>query len=117
MATAGFAPASSRITVERSQGIRRFDVRPSAVAEQSANLDQAAVPVRGRNPALREIMDTTQRMPRPFLTEAGLIALHAMMNDGRLVDPVKYAHVRQEVGIGPTSLDSASRTGLGQSPR
>ena len=44
-------------------------------------------------------LDTTQRLPRLFFTEAGLIELRAMMMDRRLADPKKFAHVRQELGI------------------
>jgi hypothetical protein len=67
----------------------------------------------------RELMrlDTTQRMPRLFFTDAGLIALRAMMSNGRLADPVKFAHVRQELGVGPTSLESTLGTESGQPPR
>jgi len=46
-------------------------------------------------------LDTSQRLPRLFFTEAGLVELRAMMSDRRLADPVKFAHVRQELGIGP----------------
>jgi hypothetical protein len=45
--------------------------------------------------------------PRPALATAalhqgGLAALRAMMRDRRLADPMKFAHVRQELGIDPT---------------
>src|SRR5271166_5112155 len=46
-------------------------------------------------------LDTGQRLPRLFFTEAGLTALRAMMADRRLADPAKFAHVRQELGIDP----------------
>jgi hypothetical protein len=37
------------------------------------------------------------------------MALRTMMADRRLADPVKFAHVRQELGIEPTSAgDEAS---------
>jgi hypothetical protein len=39
--------------------------------------------------------------PRLFFTEAGLLALRAMMADRRLANPVTFAHVRQELGIDP----------------
>jgi hypothetical protein len=39
--------------------------------------------------------------PRLFFTDAGLTSLRAMMTNGRLADPVKFAHVRQELGIEP----------------
>jgi len=44
-------------------------------------------------------LDTCPRLPRLFFTDTGLSALRAMMADGRLADPVKFAHVRQELGI------------------
>ena len=37
--------------------------------------------------------------PRLFFTEAGLLALRAMMADGRFANPKTFAHVRQELGI------------------
>jgi hypothetical protein len=44
-------------------------------------------------------LDTTSRLPRLFFTEPGLMMLRAMMANGRLADPVKFAHVLQELGI------------------
>jgi hypothetical protein len=46
-------------------------------------------------------LDTTGHWPRLFFTATGLTALRMMMRDRRLVDPVKFAHVRQELGIDP----------------
>ncbi len=46
-------------------------------------------------------LDTSQRLPRLFFTEAGLVELSAMMTDRRLADPKKFAHIRQELGIDP----------------
>ena len=46
-------------------------------------------------------LDTSQRLPHLFFTDAGLIELRAMMTDRRLADPVQFAHVRQELGIDP----------------
>jgi len=46
-------------------------------------------------------LDTSQRLPRLFFTEARLAELRAMMADGRLADPKKFAHVRRELGIDP----------------
>ena len=48
-------------------------------------------------------LDTSPRLPRLFFTETGLTALRAMMANGRLADPVKFAHVRRELGIDPIS--------------
>ena len=47
-------------------------------------------------------LDTGSRPPRLFFTDAGLVELRAMMADRRLADPVKFAHIRQELGIDPT---------------
>ena len=52
-------------------------------------------------------LDNERHFPRLFFTEAGLTALRAMMTDRRLVDPKKFAHVRQELGIDPRSEDEA----------
>lgn len=46
-------------------------------------------------------LDTEHRLPRLFFTEAGFAALRTMMANGRLADPRKFAHVRQELGIDP----------------
>ena len=44
-------------------------------------------------------LDISQRLPRLFFTAAGLVELRAMMVNRRFADPVKFAHVRQELGI------------------
>jgi len=54
-------------------------------------------------------LEPTPWPPRLFFTEAGLLALRAMMSDGRLAHPKTFAHVRRELGIDP---DPAS----GQAP-
>ena len=46
-------------------------------------------------------LDPGQRPPRLFFTEPGLSALREMMTNCRLADPVKFAHVRRELGINP----------------
>ncbi len=46
-------------------------------------------------------LDISQRLPRVFFTTQGLAELKAMMADGRLADPVKFAHIRAELGIDP----------------
>jgi hypothetical protein len=46
-------------------------------------------------------LDTSERLPRLFFTEAGLVELRAMIADRRLADPKRFAHVRQELGIDP----------------
>jgi hypothetical protein len=46
-------------------------------------------------------LDAGARPPRLFFTDAGLVELHAIMGDRRLADPVKFAYIRQELGIDP----------------
>jgi hypothetical protein len=46
-------------------------------------------------------LDSSQRMPRLFFTETGMIELRKMMSERRLADPTKFAHVRQELGLDP----------------
>jgi hypothetical protein len=53
-------------------------------------------------------LDASRRPPRLFFTEHGLSALRAMMRDRRLADPVKFAHVRRELGIDPAPEDKAT---------
>jgi hypothetical protein len=48
-------------------------------------------------------LDTSQRLPRLFFTEAGLAELRTMMADRRFADPKKFGHIRQELGIDPMS--------------
>ena len=57
----------------------------------------------------RELMrlDTSQRLPRLFFTDAGLAMLRTMMMDRRIADPKKFAHVRQELGLDPTLTTDA----------
>src|SRR5215475_635803 len=44
-------------------------------------------------------LDESGPFPRLFFTEMGIVALRQMMADRRLADPVKFAHVRRELGI------------------
>jgi hypothetical protein len=46
-------------------------------------------------------IDRSSNLPRLFFTGAGMAALRQMMGDRRFADPVKFAHVRQELGIDP----------------
>jgi hypothetical protein len=48
---------------------------------------------------LVEIQLHQQRWARAFFTEAGLAALHQLAMDRRALDPVRYAHVRRELGL------------------
>jgi hypothetical protein len=46
-------------------------------------------------------LDLSPKLPRLFFTSAGMTSLRRMMADRRLADPVKFAHVRQELGLDP----------------
>ena len=48
-------------------------------------------------------LEATPWPPRLFFTEAGLLALRAMMADRRFANPATFAHVRRELGIDPGS--------------
>jgi hypothetical protein len=48
-------------------------------------------------------LDTSERLPRLFFTETGLVELRAMIADRSLADPKRFEHVRQELGIDPVS--------------
>ncbi len=55
-------------------------------------------------------LDTSERLPRLFFTEAGLVELRAMVANRRLADPKRFAHVRQELGIDPVSATNRPRS-------
>jgi hypothetical protein len=44
-------------------------------------------------------VDRSSNLSRLFFTGAGMAALRQMMGDRRFADPVKFAHVRRELGI------------------
>jgi len=46
-------------------------------------------------------LDAIIHPPRLFFTDAGLAVLRRMMADRRFADPVKFAHIRRELGIDP----------------
>jgi hypothetical protein len=46
-------------------------------------------------------LDAALRPPRLFFTEAGIVALRAMMSERRLANPEKFGHIRRELGINP----------------
>jgi hypothetical protein len=62
---------------------------------------QPKLPPAARSLVDRGLMrvDTSGGIPRLFFTEAGMRALREMMADRRFADPVKFAHVRRELGI------------------
>ena len=47
-------------------------------------------------------LDRLSAIPRVLFTETGIVALRQMMANARLADPVKFAHVRRELGIDST---------------
>jgi hypothetical protein len=57
-------------------------------------------------PAVRSMLErglvelrTERSGPRAFFTEAGLTALRQLLQDRRAMDPVRFAHLRQELGL------------------
>jgi hypothetical protein len=52
-------------------------------------------------------LDQPSPAPRLFFTETGIAALREMMADKRLADPVKFAHIRRELGIDPAQSEAA----------
>ena len=52
-------------------------------------------------------LDDSRPIPRLFFTELGIVALRQMMADRRLADPVKFAHVRRELGVDPGQSEVA----------
>ena len=66
---------------------------------------QAKLPPTAKGLVERGLMrlDTSDRLPRLFFTDAGMAELRAMVTDRRLIDPAKFAHVRQELGIDPAA--------------
>jgi len=65
---------------------------------------QPKVPLAAKGLLERGLMrlEPTPWPPRLFFTEAGLATLRAMMADRRFADPKTFAHVRQELDIGPS---------------
>ena len=51
-------------------------------------------------------IDRSVNIPRLFFTETGTAALRRMMTDRRFADPVKFGHVRRELGIDPEQPDT-----------
>lgn len=66
-----------------------------------ANAGQPKIPPVARGLLERNLvrLDPTGRFPRMFFTDAGLAELRRMMMERRFADPVKFAHIRQELGI------------------
>jgi hypothetical protein len=53
-------------------------------------------------------VDETQHPPRLMFTTSGREALRAMMASPRHADPVKFAHIRRELGIDPELQSEAA---------
>src|SRR4051794_12141082 len=60
------------------------------------------------SPAIRSLLerglvevrpDAPRRLPCAFFTKAGLVALRQLAQDRRALDPVRYAHIRRELGL------------------
>jgi len=68
-----------------------------------AQAGQPKVPIVAKGLLERGLMrlEPTPWPPRLFFTEAGLVALRAMIANTRFTDPVTFAHVRLELGIDP----------------
>jgi len=57
-------------------------------------------------PAVRSMLErglvevrTERSGPRAYFTEAGLAALRQLLQDRRAMDPVRFAHLRRELGL------------------
>ena len=51
--------------------------------------------------------DPRSRLPYVFFTEAGVTALRQLARDRRALDPVRFAHIRRELGVSAESDDGA----------
>ena len=71
---------------------------------------QAKLPPPAKTLIERELMrlDQAAKVPRLVFTEAGIAVLRRMMADRRFTDPVKFAHIRRELGIEPLSDSKAA---------
>jgi len=66
---------------------------------------QPKLPPAGKTLVERGLMrlDTTSYPPRLFFTGKGKSALRCMMANPRLANPEKFAHIRRELGLEPSS--------------
>jgi hypothetical protein len=112
---AGFTPGE-RDFIRRELG-QYFSTLPSVAEGFSLKLwrggtqaGQPKIPATAKGLLERGLMrlDTTQWLPRLFFTEAGLAALRELMADTRVADPVRFGHVRRELGIDPSSEAAAA---------
>jgi hypothetical protein len=65
-------------------------------------------------PAMQSMLDrglaeirATQRGPHAFFTAAGLDALRQLLRDRRYMDPVRFAHLRAELGLDALDTEAA----------
>jgi len=107
-ATAAFTPGERDYI--RHELDRFFSTLPSVADgfqlrtwRGGAQAGQPKVPVVAKGLLERGLMrlKPTPWPPRLFFTEAGLMALRAMIDNTRFADPVTFAHVRLELGIDP----------------
>ena len=112
---AGFAPGEREYI--RRELDQFFSTLPTAAEGFSLRVwrggqqaGEAKIPPRAKSLLARGLMrlDASQRPPRLFFTEHGLSALRAMMRNRRLADPIKFAHIRRELGIDPAPEDKAT---------
>jgi DNA-binding MarR family transcriptional regulator len=68
------------------------------------------------SPAIRSMLerglieirrDARSRLPYAFFTEAGVTALRRLAQDRRALDPVRFAHIRRELGTPAESDEGA----------
>ena len=55
---------------------------------------------------------TTNRGPRAFFTEAGLVALRQLVLDRRAMDPERFGHLRVELRLEPSIGARPPRSGV-----
>ena len=72
---------------------------------QQAGQPKVPPPVRSMLERGLITLRTDQRWTRAHFTPAGLDALREMARDRRLLDPVRYAHVREELGLETGEID------------
>ena len=104
--TAGFTP-TERDNIRRELD-QCFSTLPT-VAEGfqlntwrgGPNKGQPKLPPAAKSLLERGLMrlDQSSPIPRLFFTETGIVALRQMIADRRLADPLKFAHIRRELGI------------------
>ena len=105
--------APERELIRRELGVR-FGQLPSIAGglflrtwRGGPQVGQPKVPPAVRTMLERGLVElrTGQPWPRAHFTPAGLAALRELARDRRLLDPVRYAHVRQELGLDAERAD------------